>query len=87
MQDDDDDDDDNDDPMILNNRAKNHTSERFIVPWTVIFHFGRSQSRGIKVGRNTTAICGVKGYSITKANRGNVDTEKSKREFLSFDNV
>ena len=37
MQDDDDDDDDNDDPMILNNRAKNHTSERTIVPWTVIF--------------------------------------------------
>ena len=33
----DDDDDDNDDPMILNNRAKNHTSERTIVPWTVIF--------------------------------------------------
>ena len=37
MQDDDDDDDDNDDPMILNHRAKNHTSERTIVPWTVIF--------------------------------------------------
>ena len=37
--DDDDDDDDNDDPMILNNRAKNHTSERTIVPWTVIFTF------------------------------------------------
>ena len=37
MQDDDDDDDDNDDPMILNIRAKNHTSERTIVPWTVIF--------------------------------------------------
>ena len=39
MQDDDndDDDDDNDDPMILINRAKNHTSERTIVPWTVIF--------------------------------------------------
>ena len=36
--DDDDDDDDNDDPMILNNRAKNHTSERTIVPWTVIFY-------------------------------------------------
>ena len=35
--DDDDDDDDNNDPMILNNRAKNHTSERSIVPWTVIF--------------------------------------------------
>ena len=35
--DDDDDDDDNDDPMILNIRAKNHTSERTIVPWTVIF--------------------------------------------------
>ena len=35
--DDDDDDDDNDDPTILNNRAKNHTSERTIVPWTVIF--------------------------------------------------
>ena len=34
--DDDDDDDDNDDPIILNNRAKNHTSERTIVPWTVI---------------------------------------------------
>ena len=33
----DDDDDDNDDPMILNNRAKNHTSEHTIVPWTVIF--------------------------------------------------
>ena len=31
------DDDENDDPMILNNRAKNHTSERTIVPWTVIF--------------------------------------------------
>ena len=40
MQDDDDDDDDNDDPMILNNRAKNHTSERTIVPWTVIFELG-----------------------------------------------
>ena len=40
MQDDDDDDDDNDDPMILNNRAKNHTSERTIVPWMVIFHIG-----------------------------------------------
>ena len=38
--DDDDDDDDNDDPMILNNRAKNHTSERTIVPWTVIFKIG-----------------------------------------------
>ena len=38
MQDDDDDDDDNNDPMILNNRAKNHTSERTIVPWTVIFY-------------------------------------------------
>ena len=37
MMQDDDDDDDNDDPMILNNRAKNHTSERTIVPWTVIF--------------------------------------------------
>ena len=33
------DDDDNDDPMILNIRAKNHTSERTIVPWTVIFLF------------------------------------------------
>ena len=32
------DDDDNDDPMILSNRAKNHTSERTIVPWTVIFY-------------------------------------------------
>ena len=32
-----DDNDDDDDPMILNNRAKNHTSERTIVPWTVIF--------------------------------------------------
>ena len=31
------DDDDNDDPMILNIRAKNHTSERTFVPWTVIF--------------------------------------------------
>ena len=41
MQDDDDDDDDDDDndyPMILNIRAKNHTSERTIVPWTVIFY-------------------------------------------------
>ena len=37
MMQDDDDDDDNNDPMILNNRAKNHTSERTIVPWTVIF--------------------------------------------------
>ena len=37
--DDDDDDDDNNDPMILNNRAKNHTSERTIVPWTVIFDY------------------------------------------------
>ena len=35
--DDDDDDDDFDNPMILNNRTKNHTSERTIVPWTVIF--------------------------------------------------
>ena len=33
----DDDDDDDDDPMILNIRAKYHTSERTIVPWTVIF--------------------------------------------------
>ncbi len=42
MPDDDDDDDDNDDPMILNIRAKNHTSERTIVPWTVIFdHLSR----------------------------------------------
>ncbi len=41
MQDDDDgdDDDDNDDPMILNKRAKNHTSECTIVPWTVILIF------------------------------------------------
>ena len=39
MQDDDDDADDNDDPMILNIRAKIHTSERTIVPWTVIFIF------------------------------------------------
>ena len=45
MQDDDDDDDDNDDPMILNNRAKNHTSERTIVPWTVIFSSDRSSLR------------------------------------------
>ena len=37
MQDDDDDDDDNNDPMILNNRAKNHTSERTILPWTFMF--------------------------------------------------
>ena len=43
MQEDDDDDDDNDDPMILNNRAKNHTSERTIVPWTVIFTSGVSR--------------------------------------------
>ena len=45
--DDDDDDDDNDDPMILNNRAKNHTLERTIVPWTVIFVvvFGRNLIR------------------------------------------
>ena len=39
--DDDDDDDDNDDPMIPINRAKNHTSERTIVPWTVIFFWRR----------------------------------------------
>ena len=32
------DDDDNDDPMILNISAKNHTLERTIVPWTVIFY-------------------------------------------------
>ena len=38
--DDHDDHDDNDDPMILYNRAKNHTSERTIVPWTVIFVVG-----------------------------------------------
>ena len=37
MPDDEDDDDDNDGTMILNIRAKNHTSERTIVPWTVIF--------------------------------------------------
>ena len=37
MMPDDDDDDDDDDPMILNIRAKYHTSERTIVPWTVIF--------------------------------------------------
>ena len=43
--DDDDDDDDNDDPMILNIRAKNHTSERTIVPWTVIFSSDRSSLR------------------------------------------
>ena len=36
--DDDDDDDDDDNPMILNYRAKNYTSERTIVPWTVIFY-------------------------------------------------
>ena len=48
--DDDDDDDDNDDPMILNNRAKNHTSERTIVPWTVIF----TETRPIdRTGRET----------------------------------
>ena len=35
--DDADDDDDDDNPMILNYRAKNYTSERTIVPWTVIF--------------------------------------------------
>ena len=35
----DDDDDDDDDPMILNIRAKYHTSERTIVPWTVIFFY------------------------------------------------
>ena len=34
---DNDDDDDDDNPMILNYRAKNYTSERTIVPWTVIF--------------------------------------------------
>ena len=44
MQDDDDDDDDNDDPMILNNKAKNHTSERTIVPWTVIFFIAFDQT-------------------------------------------
>ena len=44
MQDDDDDDDDNDDPMILINRAKNHTSKRTIVPWTVIFNIVNSKS-------------------------------------------
>ena len=33
----DDDDDDDDDPMIHNKTAKNHTSERTIVSWTVIF--------------------------------------------------
>ena len=38
-----DDDDDNDDPMILNIRAKNHTSERTIVPWTVIFAVVQTQ--------------------------------------------
>ena len=32
-----DDDDDDDNPMILNYRAKIYTSERTIVPWTVIF--------------------------------------------------
>ena len=36
---DDESDDDDDDPMILNNRAKNHRSERTIVPWKVIFSF------------------------------------------------
>ena len=46
--DDDDDDDDNDDPMILNNRAKNHTSERTIVPWTVIFVLKIPQKNMIK---------------------------------------
>ena len=39
------DDDDIDDPMILNIRAKNHTSERTIVPWTVIFSSDRSSLR------------------------------------------
>ena len=39
--DDDDDDDDNNDPMILNIRAKNYTSERTIVPWTVIFYYSK----------------------------------------------
>ena len=39
------DDDDNDDPMILNIRAKNHTSERTIVPWTVIFNVDEIEMR------------------------------------------
>ena len=37
------DDDDNDDRMILNIGAKNHTSERTIVPWTVIFYSSKKK--------------------------------------------
>ena len=41
--DDDVDDDYDDNPMILCYRAKKHTSERTIVPWTVIFNLKTSQ--------------------------------------------
>ena len=47
------DDDDNDDPMILNIRAKNHTSEHTIVPWTVIFL--------------TEVLCGASGKVLSSA--------------------
>ena len=47
------DDDDNDDPMILNIRAKNHTSERTIVPWTVIFFLGAVWKCTLEVGIRT----------------------------------
>ena len=58
MQEDDDDDDYNDDPMILNNRANNHTSERTIVPWTVIF-FTAKHVYPLLFGL-TTEVSGVK---------------------------
>ena len=39
--------------MILNYRAKNYTSERTIVPWTVIFYLDVSES---VVGRPGSVI-------------------------------
>ena len=66
--DDDDDDDDNDDPMILNIRAKNHTSERTIVPWTVIFKLlARLIGRGLEEG------CKVRGLEVFFCLQGGFD--------------
>ena len=52
---------------------------------TLSFHIYRGQSCGIQGGRTTGVISGEKEHSIRKANRGNVDSENSECEFLSFD--
>ena len=59
------DDDDNDDPMILNIRAKNHTSERTIVPWAVIFNIQLSFLKFLwKSVFNPMACCKENGQMI-----------------------